>query len=269
MRRVLLHLGFHKTGTTAAQSFLFQNRELIWPQHALVLPYRTRPIGLSEAATRYSVLGTPTALATFDSQLRHFLSDLDFGRKRGLILSEENFAGLRPSRNAAIGYAATPDLAQVLVNAVIDRFIDEELDITVYLSLRQKDDWLRSLWAHDLQRTRLVLGFDDFADHLSGLGSLRDAAEDIREGLEGADVHVEWLERMQDLPFGSGTPFLEFLQFDSAKTTLLRGPKRSNTSVAPDVLNALLDLNRSMLDEAELTEQKAALIEAAQADAKS
>ena len=58
MRRVLLHLGLHKTGTTAAQSFLYDNRELIWPHFALVLPYRTRKSGLSRAATNHSIYGT-------------------------------------------------------------------------------------------------------------------------------------------------------------------------------------------------------------------
>ena len=68
MRRIMLHLGLHKTGTTAAQSFLYENRELIWPHFALVLPYKTRKTGLSGAATRHSVYGTVGTLAEFGGQ---------------------------------------------------------------------------------------------------------------------------------------------------------------------------------------------------------
>ena len=40
MRRVLLHLGLHKTGMAAAQSFLHENRELIWPRYSLFFPIK-------------------------------------------------------------------------------------------------------------------------------------------------------------------------------------------------------------------------------------
>ncbi len=261
MRRVMLHLGLHKTGTTAAQSFLFENRALIWPNHALVLPYKTRGTGLSEAATRYSVYGTHTALMDFSNQMRNFLGALDFGAKRGLVLSEENFAGLRPSRNPAIGYEATPDLAVALVGLIRNRFAGQRVDINLYLSLRQRDTWLRSLWSHDLQRTRLVQDFDTYAARLDAVPSLDEVAAEVQKQLPRVSIHTEWLEDLQTMPFGPGTPFAEFLDLDAETAAQLVRPTKSNPGLPADVLQEILLLNRSDLDEAALDRRKNDLVE--------
>ncbi len=260
-RRILLHLGLHKTGTTAAQSFLFENRALIWPHHALALPYVTRKLGLAEAATRHSRYGTVGTLTEFGTQFHAFLDSLDFGKKRGLVLSEENFAGLRPSRNPGVGYDAAPELAACIVDMVRNRLVGDQLDITVYLSLRQRGSWLRSLWAHDLQRTRLVLDYDAFQDKLADLPSPQQTAEAIRDRLPSVRVQTEWLEDLRERPFGPGTPFAEFLNLPQEKAAQMVGPARSNPALPEAALQAMLDLNRSGLDEAALVGQKARIVD--------
>nr|WP_321250878.1 hypothetical protein [uncultured Ruegeria sp.] len=264
MRRIMLHLGLHKTGTTAAQSFLYENRELIWPHFALVLPYKTRKTGLSGAATRHSVYGTVGTLAEFGGQMREFLDTLEFGTKRGLILSEENFSGLRPSRNLSQGYAAAPDLAACIVDSIRQRLVGEDLDITLYLSLRQRGAWLRSLWAHDLQRTRMVQDFETFRANLDQLPSLEDTVNSIRDKLPSVTVQSEWLEDMLQRRFGPGAPFAEFLRLSRDKTARIVPPNKVNPSLPEDTLTELLALNRSRLEEAALTRQKAAIIQSVQ-----
>ncbi|WP_170328365.1 hypothetical protein [Ruegeria arenilitoris] len=263
MRRILLHLGLHKTGTTAAQSFLYDNRELIWPHFALVLPFRTRKSGLSRAATNHSVYGTVGTLSEFGTQVRGFLDSIDFGDKRGLIVSEENFAGLRPSRNFENGYAAAPELAACLVDAIRHRFSGQEVDITIYLSLRQRGGWLRSLWAHDLERIRQVHDFEDFRSNLDHLPPLQDTVGQIRDRLPSVTVTADWLEELQLRRYGPGTPFAEYLDLPRDKAKLLVQPSKANSRLPEDVLAELLDLNRSRLDEAALIEQKNAIIERA------
>ncbi|MES0864416.1 hypothetical protein ABLN87_18860 [Ruegeria sp. SCPT10] len=264
MRRVLLHLGLHKTGTTAAQSFLYENRELIWPHYSLVLPYKTRKSGLANAATRHSVYRLDDTLATFGSKMNTFLGQIDFGTRRGLILSEENFGGLRPSRNRAEGYAAMPELASTLVGTIRRQLIGDEVDITIYLSLRERSEWLRSLWAHDLQRRRLVEDFDAFCAALDHLPGLPTVADRIQERLPEVHVQTRWLEDLQETRFGPGTPFAEFLGLPQDKASKLVPPSKSNTSLPQDALNELLALNRSPLEDTALVAQKKALIKSAQ-----
>ncbi len=266
MRRAFLHLGLHKTGTSAAQSFLYENRELIWPRYALVLPYKTRKTGLAEAATRHSVYCAKDTLAAFDAKTRDFLSTLDFGEKRGLIVSEENFLGLRPSRNVGVWYATAPDLAETLVRGVQERFRGRQVDVTVYISVRQRDSWVKSLWAHDLRRTRLVQDFDDFAAGLAGVPSPQELAAELKSKLSGTTVQMEWLEHLQETRFGPGTPFAEFLDLPDEKRRQLVLPANNNARLPDNALCELLRLNRSSLDEASLIRQKAAIIQNAQVD---
>ncbi|MEM6659534.1 MAG: hypothetical protein AAGB28_10640 [Pseudomonadota bacterium] len=260
MRRVLLHLGLHKTGTTAAQSFLYENRELIWPHFSLMLPYKTRKSGLSRAATHHSVYRLDSTLAEFGSLLREVLDRLDFGTRRGLILSEENFAGLRPSRNLAEGYAAAPDLAATLISMIRRRLIGEELDITVYLSLRQRHSWMRSLWSHDLQRTRIVQDFDEFCAKLDHLPSFDATVDRFRENLPSVSVRTAWLEDLQNRSFGPGTPFADFLHLPRDKASRLVPPAKANQSLPDSVLDELLALNRGAMDEATLIDTKKAIV---------
>ncbi len=260
MRRVLLHLGLHKTGTTVAQSFLYKNRKLIWPHFSLILPYKTRKTGLADAATRHSIYRMSSTLAEFKAGVGDVLQSIDFGTRRGLILSEENFAGLRPSRNSAEGYAAVPELAAALVDLIHDRLRGDPVDITIYLSLRQQEDWLYSLWAHDLRRTRLVQDFNSFRTAMDHLPSLQETADALQSRLPTVKVKTEWLENLREQRFGPGAPFADFLDLPNDKTMQLVTPEAHTARAPDDILMELLELNRSALDDATLMTQKKAIL---------
>ncbi len=264
MRRVLLHLGLHKTGTTVAQSFLYKNRQLIWPHFSLILPYKTRKTGLADIATRHSVYRMNSTLAEFETGVHALLDPIDFGTSRGLILSEENFAGLRPSRNSAEGYGAAPELATTLVERVKDRL--GPVDLTIYLSLRQREDWMRSLWAHDLRRTRLVQDYDEFREALNHLPSPKETADMLQDRLPLVKVQTEWMEDLRKRRFGPGAPFATFLNLPRDKMFKLVAPEPHKARPTDDVLLELLELNRSALDDAALMAQKKALIKRAKDD---
>ncbi len=260
MRRVLLHLGLHKTGTTVAHSFLYKNRKLIWPHFSLILPYKTRKTGLADAATRHSIYRMNNTLAEFKAGAGDLLQSTDFATRRGLILSEENFAGLRSSRNSAEGYAALPELASALVELIRDRLQGDPLDITIYLSLRQQEDWLYSLWAHDLRRARLVQDFEGFRATLDHLPPLHETADALQRRLPGVKVKTEWLEDLRKQRFGPGAPFAEFLDLPSDKAMHLVTPEPHSARPQDDVLMELLELNRSALDDGALMAQKKAIL---------
>jgi hypothetical protein len=54
-RRVIVHAGFHKTGTTSAQHYLRANSKHIYPRSALVFPVHLAN-GAARMAIRYSRL---------------------------------------------------------------------------------------------------------------------------------------------------------------------------------------------------------------------
>ena len=265
MRRVFLHLGFHKTGTTSAQTFLQENRKLIWPHHALILPKGAREIMLDKAAMDHSIYQTPGTLKTFDRTIRKVLATLNFGQHRGLILSEENLAGRRPSQIPAQMYCATPELTETLVRAVIDRFAPEPVDITIYFSIRQPVEWMKSLWAHDLRKTRLTEDFPTFRTRLEPGSDLLRVVDQTRDRLPKHRVITHTLEQMAPHQYGSAQPFLDFLDLPAHKAArLIRTPVRGKRPDETELLS-LLELNRSTLDEPELIQLKSNTIRQANA----
>ena len=186
MTRVLLHPGFHKTGTKSVQQFLSANGPVIWPHAALILPNRIRAITqLAFASTR-----NPTAdmLALLGDEMRRFLATLSLSRKgekppRDIIISAENLAGPMP-RGDGPGYPALQAILTALTAALHDSAGARE--VTIYLSLRDQQDWARSVHAHHARRLsglRLTDGVDAalYPERtglaLESLKSGRDAAE--------------------------------------------------------------------------------------------
>ena len=249
MRRVLLHLGFHKTGTSSAQAFLRTNRRLINPRYALVLPQKTRQNGgLVARAFDYTRPGQPQCLAEFEKGWAELLSRIDFGKRRGLILSDENLSGPRPGTFPGRGYAKAGDIANCMVEALHRHFAPEPCDITVYLSLRGESDWLRSLWVHELRKSDLEEDLEQFAKRVSTVLSIESRAAEIGGQLQGARLKTGWLEDLAQTRFGPGTPFANFLEsgpgsFDRLAQVPPKGSAPDETTIA-----RLLELNRADID---------------------
>ena len=65
-RRIVLHAGFHRTGTTSAQKTLRLNGSALWPRMALELPHRMTEVcsaALPHTVQRDSLSMAATALA--------------------------------------------------------------------------------------------------------------------------------------------------------------------------------------------------------------
>ena len=107
-RRVIIHAGFHKTGTTTIQRYLRSNGKHIWPRCSLTLPGRVRN-GAALMAVRYSRYGTPALLDAFARDLHETLSAIDVGQSRKVLISDENLAGRMPGRESRV-QPVSPDL---------------------------------------------------------------------------------------------------------------------------------------------------------------
>lgn len=256
MRRVFIHAGFHKTGTTTAQAFLHANRKVIWPRYALVLPGRIAEV--TRAATFHSATGDPLSLSEFRFRLQEFLETLSLGEKRGICLSAEDLTGLRPASGNANGYKSAP----VLMKATVDTFravFGDDTQITVYLSTRTPQHWLRSLWAHLLVKTRLRSDFPTFAAEMAGQADLDQVVEAVRRQLGPGIVKTARLEDLRDMRFGPAAPFVEFLDLPPWLSGKLVDVAPANASPSPAVCAELLALNRGPLDDDALLQVKAGL----------
>ncbi len=261
MTRVIIHAGFHKTGTTTAQRFLLKNGEHIWPHYAIVAQHRIRdPLKMALA---YSTGGGPLALEEFRSRFCDFLKTLSLGGNRGLIISAENLAGMMPGKNALVkGYSASPELMRAVVQCV-ETVIDPNPDMVFYFSTREKPEWLRSIWWHNLSKTRLKDDLETFSAALGATCDLDETVEKIRAAVGDYQVISKQLEQITKQQFGPATPLIDLLDLPVERRNALQNIASENVMPSLDLAAKFLKLNRSWARNSKLSLRKKALLEQA------
>ena len=255
-RRIVIHGGFHKTGTTSAQKFVLDNGALIWPHAATVLPGRSRA-RVARHAVRYSITGDRAAMARFRRTLAELLGGLNLG-KRALLISDENLCGRMPGRDAQDGYDSAPDLMAAMVQ-VIRRDIDPDPDLHFVFTTRNPESWLRSTWRHNLAQARLTLDYDAYAVIHRQAADLDGTVAAVRAAVAPYPVHAVPVETLAETLEGPATPLLHHLGLPSDAWRKLVPAARANPGPEPALAHHFLDLNRSDLSDDDLKAQKAAL----------
>ncbi|PYF11040.1 hypothetical protein C8J30_103135 [Rhodobacter viridis] len=262
--QVFLHLGFHKTGTSSAQMFLHENRELIWPRAALVLPGRIREVAHAVFAHHYD--RDATSLAAITAAMRAFLGTMTLGPNRRILISSENLLGPMPR---GVTPAPYPDAAAIL-RALIAGFahFDWPVQVTLYLSTRAQGPWVDSLWAHQVRKDQPIPFTEDLESFRARMNrvSQGEQLDILRRNLAGVKLVTQDLSGFDGLPFGAGQPFLDFLALTPEQRAAFQPVFRRNVSPPRAVTEALLALNRQGLGEAELAAAKRALLAEAGAE---
>lgn len=255
--RVLIHPGFHKTGTTTAQRLLQANREVIWKSHALVLGWRIREI--LSAARGYSTWRDEDTLSKFTLRFAAFIAELDLPAGRGLVISAEELAGHMPGREKVPDYSALPVL-MAEVTGVLEAAFGAALDLTFLVTTRAPEAWLDSAWAEHVKASRMVLERDAFCARFAPAAELSAMAARLAEAVGPHRVVTAPLEESQAAPFGPAQPLLDLMAMTPHRRAMITPVPRHNARLAPEVLGEMLRLNRSDLDpEALLAAKKAVL----------
>lgn len=260
--QVFLHLGLHKTGTSSAQLFLQENRELIWPRAALVLPGRIRAVEGAVFAHHYNRDGG--SLAAITAAMRDFLGTMALGPKRRILISSENLLGPMPRGLTPAPY---PDAAAI-IRALIAGFdaFDWPVQVTPYLSTRAQGPWVESLWAHQIRKDQMIPFTEDLESFRSRMNRVtqREQLAILHRDLMGIGLVTQDVSEFDGLPFGAGQPFLDFLGLTPAQRAAFRPVGRRNVAPPRAVTEALLQLNRQGLGEEALAAAKRALLAAAE-----
>ncbi|MEL7116420.1 MAG: hypothetical protein AAGP08_12685 [Pseudomonadota bacterium] len=257
MTRVVVHAGFHKTGTTSAQAFLRQNGEVLWPVMALGLGYKFRP-ALS-AARGYSTWRDPFTLEKFRRRVETYLAELGLGR-RDLLISSEELCGHLPGRGEIADYAAAPALMREIEAAVKDHL--PGCDLHFVFTLRRAETWWPSAYWEHVKSARMTL---DYAAFLARYGAL-DLAAAARSIDVSAPVHLHWLEDIAGMVEGPAAPLLDLMDLAPARRAALSPvpPQNRSPEARADLIQAFLRLNRSDLETEALVAAKKALLDAAE-----
>ncbi len=254
--KIVIHAGFHKTGTTTVQQVLKKNAKLLWPHMAIGLRHRFEE--LLHAARDYSTWRDPLSLAKFSHRFDAFIQSLDLGPKRQLVISAEELSGHLPGRGDLADYSAAPALMAEIVTVLEHRF--QSPDITFYFSTRAAGPWLKSAYWEHVKASRMTLDFGDYAARYKVSADLDEAAARIAQKVAPHRVVTRSLASCADLPLGPADPLLDLLKIPAARRALLKPQPPANQARPPEVLQAFLEFNRSDMTGPEVGEAKRAYL---------
>lgn len=261
--RILVHCGFHKTGTTSLQDFLDLNR-------AELAPYfdyygKAAILNAGSDARLYSQRPFPWRLARFRRSFRRFLETLP--EDRSVVISRETFAGGMPGHRRFAGglmtrYApAAIPLARALV-AELRRKYGTQAQITLLYTTRDREDWIKSVHGHLLRSIRLRRDFPAFRAQFPALPDLAAEAEDIARALAPVTVTHAALEDFRLAPEGPARAVLDLMGVPEGARANLRPAPRANVGQPLDLRETFLQLNRNIRSKSALRARKNALLHA-------
>lgn len=242
-RRILIHGGFHKTGNAAVQSTLRDNRVAMKKQVALRLRWHLKD--LITATHAYSYGRDPNALDAVQTQFETLLTALPGMPRRTLILSAPELAGHMPGRPGLVDYTAAPVLFYAYWELAQKHY--PEAEVQFYLTTRAPDAWLASVYAQHVASSDLTLDFDAYRAQYAPAADLEGTVAEIASRVP-APVHHTPLEACRDLPLGPAGPLLDLCKLPAALQAELSAADPSQTSDDPELLQALLDANRTYAD---------------------
>ena len=261
-RRVIVHAGFHKTGTTTVQHYLRANSKHLWKRCALVLPGKLRSTA-AKMAVRYSRFGTDALLDHFEADLYAKLLELDVGEDRKVLISDENLSGRMPGRDGQMGYTATPELMARTEDAICDVF-GVETDVVFLFTTRAPDAWLRSTYKHNLRTSRLTMDAADYASTYADAADLEGAARNVAKAVTGTVYTVDIAE-LTGIE-GLAQPLLDLVDLPAHRRAALTPHPVQNIGPDDGLIADMLALNRSSLNDNALRAAKNDLLGKAEHD---
>ena len=257
MTRVIVHAGFHKTGTTSLQTYLRRNRKLLGSYAAIYLKEDFLDAG--NAGRIYGLKPYPWRLRRFRRRLRKFLNSIP--DERVIFLSWEGFSGVMPGHRRSGGRSVRDmartgkPLARAIVKELKARF-GPTTDITFFYTLREREAWINSVYGHIVRSIRLTMDFDTFRTGLPKLPHLKDEAEQIAKAIAPVPVVTVNLEEMTTKAQGPAYGALQLIGVPEDVIAALPAAQKVNAGNAPEIRAECLRLNRSVTDDITLKRKK-------------
>jgi hypothetical protein len=261
MTRIIVHAGFHKTGTTSLQTYLAQNRTTLAPWFDY---YGQNDFKNAGARARiYAQKPFPWRLLRFRLNFRAFLRTIP--NAATIVLSRETFVGVMPGHRDWRGRmlmdfapAAVP-LCQVVISELKRRF-GAGAEIEFLFTTRERESWIRSVYGHLLRSIHLTESFEEFRAGFPDLIDLTGEANRIAPHLKPCKLHLRAMEDYVTSPTGPAGAVLELAGVPQDVVATLPSATRANAGQTSAQEEAFLAINRQSLSKAEKKARKEALL---------
>ena len=242
-RRIILHTGFHKTGTTSLTSTLRANRAALKRHVALRLPPQMRE--LISATRGYSTWRDPLTLIKAETRFHALLEDLPAMPRRSLIITSEELGGHLPGRGDLMDYSAMPIILYSFWTIAKAKF--PAADIQIYLSTRKPADWLVSAYWQHVKSSSMTLDLEAFVEKYHAAGDLDFMVNEIASRVPCPTHHCA-IEDSKHRPLGPADPLLDLCDIPQDLRDSLQPAPAQNIRPDMETLLALLDVNRTVKD---------------------
>ncbi|WP_417248447.1 hypothetical protein [Celeribacter sp.] len=239
-RRLLIHPGLHKTGTTTLQDTLRENREKLDPYVEMMLVRDPVQYLLTGACMQFSIRRNKEAKAIIREEATALFDALERDDPRPILLSNESLGGYPIGYKKVYSFIAMPIALSIIHKAWLD-VMGENAPFEVYISTR-REGWLRSCWWQRLKSERYRLPFDQFEKRYGKAADHAAFIELCKEHLPDVPIHSCHVEE-------SGhpvKPVLALLGLSDHFDKLALAEAR-NVARAGDAHERLLALHRSDL----------------------
>lgn len=252
-RRIVIHAGFHKTGTKTLQETLALNATTLLPHVELYLQHGALISALSHAVLDFSGHRCKSTKATISACAKSFFALLDQDDPRPVLISSESLAGHFPGSSGVGKYAPAP-IAMALIREAWRDVVGDADGFETYYSTR-RTGWLASCHWQRLKNNRSKMDLDAYMTRYSDAADHDAIIDDIRKTLGAQAVHTTALEDI-DHPID---PVLNILNLTHLRDTL-KIPQNVNTSLGEEARAKLLELNRSTIWGVEFERARAAIL---------
>lgn len=243
-RPIVIHPGFHKTGTTTVQQTLRANRKALKPYAMLGLKWRFPD--LIAASRGYSTYRDGFSLAKFSMRLDALLAQLPDYRHRALIMSCEELSGHIPGRAGLPDYSAAVDLMAEMAAAFRRRYGKPHLIFA--FTTRKPESWLQSAYWEQVKSSSMVLDQDEYMEKFAAAANFATVLDGVARAVAPAPLHRFALEDCAAMRLGPAEPILRLAGLDDGALATMQPIAPANPRLAPEVLAHLLHLNRTIPD---------------------
>jgi hypothetical protein len=262
---VIVHAGFHKTGTSSLQIYLAQHRDALAPW----FDFHGQGAALHRSAVAARIYASrqfPWRLKAFRAALRADLPALPDADT--IVLSREQYCGVLPGHRRWNGRlirdftrAGVP-LGRVLKAELITRF-GPGTDVEFLYTTRDDAAWLHSTHGHLLRTLHLTEDLDAFRAGLPDRIDLAAQARRIGARVQPHALHIRSLEELAATRLGPATAVLDLAGVPDDIRAGLPPAAKENSGMSAAMEAAFLALNRSGRSKRALARIKAEMIEAA------
>lgn len=232
-RRIVVHAGFRKTGSTSVQDWLSMNASalpsgfLASPRDDLTRPFR-------KAANDFVKHGNRRRLRRACEDLRNAVAGID---AEVLLISDENLIGRSMvSDDGRTIFALASEILREMERA----FGAAPLEFVFYT--RDKDRWLRSAWAQGVKRAGVAVDFPAWKADLPTFEWEGEIAK-IRDALRSPVRVYAMEEDLAHSPAVVGRSLFVHAGLPDHLVDTLPRPGRSNASLPRSALAFLLQVN--------------------------